>query len=110
MHNFAGDRETWGSLNSPKRRKIMFSRKYKEKKFLWKKILTDSVFLTQRSSNVGTSVWRILWVTTNCSFLRWTPSSRSFWSLKCLSWILLEVYALSSLCIREITRKLRKEI
>ena len=34
-----------------------------------KYILTEGVFVTQLSSNVGISVWRIVWVITNCCFM-----------------------------------------
>jgi hypothetical protein len=47
----------------------MFSRKYTEMQFFCGYIiLTESVVVTQLSSNVGISVWRIVYVTTN-SFL-----------------------------------------
>jgi len=32
-------------------------------------ILTEDVFVTQLPSNMGTSVWLIVWVTTNCRFM-----------------------------------------
>jgi hypothetical protein len=32
-------------------------------------ILTEGVFVTQLSCNTGISVWRIVWVTTNCCFV-----------------------------------------
>jgi len=32
-------------------------------------ILTEGVFVTQLSSNAETSVWRIVWVMTNCHFM-----------------------------------------
>jgi len=36
-------------------------------KFLWTQIVTEGVFITQLS-NVGISVWWIVWVMTNCCF------------------------------------------
>ena len=48
----------------------MFVRKYKEKQFCCGyKILTEAVFVTQLCSIEGISVWRIVWVTTNCCFM-----------------------------------------
>jgi len=32
-------------------------------------ILTEGMFVTQLSVNVGISVWRCVWVTTNCCFM-----------------------------------------
>jgi len=31
--------------------------------------LTEGLFVTQLSSNAGTSVWWIVWVRTNCCFM-----------------------------------------
>ena len=48
----------------------MFLRKYKEKQFVYvHNIWTDGVFVTELPSNAEISVWRIVWVTTNCSFM-----------------------------------------
>jgi hypothetical protein len=48
----------------------MFFQKYKEKQFFCGyNILTEGVFLTQLSSNVGISVWWFVWVMTNCYFM-----------------------------------------
>ena len=53
-------------------KRVMFLRKYEEKQFFFfngHNILTEGVFVTQLSRNVGISVWRIVWVTTNFCFL-----------------------------------------
>jgi hypothetical protein len=34
--------------------------------FLWNNILTECVFVTQLPSNAEMSIWRIVWVTTDC--------------------------------------------
>ena len=48
----------------------MFSRKYKDKQFFCgHNILTESVLVTQLSTNAGISVWRIVWVTTKSHFM-----------------------------------------
>jgi hypothetical protein len=48
----------------------MFLQKYKEKQFVCvDNILTEGVFVTELSSNVGISIWRIVWVTINCPFM-----------------------------------------
>jgi hypothetical protein len=41
-------------------------------------ILTEGVFVTQLSSNAGISVSRIVWVTTNCSFMSDVQVRRGF--------------------------------
>jgi hypothetical protein len=48
---------------------VMFLREYRETNFCGNNILTEGVFVTQPSSNAGISVWRIVWITTNCHFV-----------------------------------------
>ena len=66
-HSFTGDRKTWQILNRPTFKHVMFLRKCKEKQFLCGyKILTEGVFVIKVSNDAGITVWRIVWVTTNC--------------------------------------------
>jgi len=45
----------------------MFVQKYMEKHyFCGQNSLIEGKFLTQVSSNIGISVWQIVWVMTNC--------------------------------------------
>jgi len=44
--------------------------KYKDKQFYYgHSVLTVGVFVTQLSSSAAISVWRIVWVMTDCCFL-----------------------------------------
>jgi hypothetical protein len=61
--------KTWQIFNIPTYKHIMFLQKYKEKQFLCGHKILTGVFVTQLSSNVGISVRRIMWVTTNCCFM-----------------------------------------
>jgi len=48
----------------------MFLQKYKDKQyFCGHSILTEGVFVTHLSSNVGISVWWVIWVMTSCCFM-----------------------------------------
>jgi hypothetical protein len=57
--------KTWQIINRPTLKHVTFLDKYKEKQFSCGHVLTEGVFLTQLSSNVGIWVWQI----TNCYFM-----------------------------------------
>ena len=48
---------------------LCFYGNIREAIFCGHNILTDSVFVTQPSSNAGITFWRIVWVTTTCRFM-----------------------------------------
>ena len=70
VHSFTGNRNDLTYLNRPTVKYIMFLRKYKKEQLCCgHNILTEGVSVTQLSSDGGISVWRIVWVMTNCCFL-----------------------------------------
>jgi hypothetical protein len=68
QHKILETAKTWPILNRPTIKHVMFLLKYKDKQFFCGHNIL-SVFVTQLSSNAGISVWRIVWITTNCHFM-----------------------------------------
>jgi len=62
-------KKPWPILNRPTLKHVLFLWKYKKKLFLDTRFLIEGVFVTQLANNEGISVWRIVWVTTNCCIM-----------------------------------------
>lgn len=82
LHSFTGN-ETCMILNIPSLCHVKFSLIYKDMQFICgHNILTEGVFVTQRSSNAWISVSLIVWVMTNCRFISCTiPSHQTQFSI-----------------------------
>jgi len=63
------DRKTWWTINKPTLKHVVFQRIYKKQQFSGDNILTEGVFLTKLSSNVGISDLGIVWFTKNGCFM-----------------------------------------
>jgi hypothetical protein len=65
-----GTKEMWWIPHRPTFKQVIFLRKHKDKGFFRGPNILTGVFVSQLSNNAGILVWRIVWVTTNCCFMR----------------------------------------
>jgi hypothetical protein len=61
--------KTWPIFNKPTFKHVMFYENIGTNSFLWIQHFDEVELVTQLSSNAGISLWRIVWVTTNCRFM-----------------------------------------
>jgi hypothetical protein len=68
-HTMRQEKLGWSSIDQHLKH-VTFLQKYEDNQyFCGHYILTEGTFVTKLSNNAATSIWRIVWVMTNCRFM-----------------------------------------